>query len=287
MEIAPEIKVFSPNKTLNLKGKLIDVSKPAVMGILNITPDSFYDGGRFTSDSNFLDQTERMLKEGAVFIDVGGYSSRPGAKEITIREEMNRVIPAIRSIVKAFPEAILSIDTFRSDVAEASVAEGACMINDISGGSLDEKMFETVARLKVPYVLMHMRGNPATMNSESQYENLLKEITTYFHSRIDKLHIAGVKDVIIDPGFGFAKTVQHNFQLMQRLEYLKILEKPLMVGLSRKSMVWRTLGIDAEHALNGTTVLNTIAVLKGANILRVHDVKQAVEVVKLTAELQK
>lgn len=251
------------------------------MGILNVTPDSFYDGGRYATEKQILDRVEDMVTNGAAFIDIGGYSSRPGAADIGEDEEIKRVIPAIHLIRKNFPSVIISIDTFRSSVARTAVEEGASIINDISGGSLDSTMFETVAELNIPYILMHMKGTPQTMNSQANYTNLLQEITDYFHSRIHQLHKLGVKDIIIDPGFGFAKTREHNFQLLNDLNLLHIFEKPLLVGLSRKSMVWKTLGIPSEDALNGTTVLNTIAALKGAHILRVHDVKEASQVLKL------
>lgn len=276
-----ESRVFSTPKTLNIRGKLMDLSVPRVMGILNVTPDSFYDGGRYTSEAAIAGQAEKMLKEGAAFIDVGGYSSRPGAADISSEEELRRVVAAIRAIMKNFPEAIITIDTFRSEVARAAVAEGAGIINDISGGELDPEMFNTVAALQVPYILMHMRGTPQTMNSMTEYDNLMRDIIAYFHQKIFALQALGVKDIIIDPGFGFAKTVQQNFELLDKLNGLRILDKPLLVGLSRKSMVWRTLGITPGEALNGTTVLHTLALLRGASILRVHDVKEAVEVVRL------
>lgn len=255
------------------------------MGILNVTPDSFYDGGRYTEESTFLKQAEKMLREGADFIDVGGYSSRPGAIDIPEDEELTRVIPVVQAIKKEFPTVILSIDTFRSKIAIAAVNEGAAVVNDISGGQLDPKMFDAVAALQVPYIAMHIRGTPQTMNQHTQYENLVKEILDYFHPKIHTLIAAGVKDVIIDPGFGFAKTVAQNFELLKNLNQLNILERPLLVGLSRKSMIWRTLEITPEDSLNGSTVLNTIALIKGASILRVHDVKEAREVITLMSKL--
>jgi len=278
-------KVFSSNKTLNLRGGLLDLSTPKVMGILNVTPDSFYDGGRYTDDQSILEQVEKMQRDGADVIDVGGYSTRPGAKEISGGEELSRVVNAIRIIVKAFPESILSVDTFRSSIAKAAVLEGACMINDISGGEMDEKMFDTVASLQVPFVLMHMRGTPQTMSRLSEYDNLLKDIVDYFHKKINRLHELGVNDIIIDPGFGFAKTVEQNFELLKNLNYLKILRKPILAGLSRKSTIWRTLETSPEESLNGTTVLNTVALLNGANLLRVHDVREAVECIRLFTHL--
>ncbi len=274
-------KIFSVNKTLNLRGTLMDLSVPKVMGILNVTPDSFYDGLRYTDEASILKQVEKMIAEDADFIDVGGYSTRPGAEEISEEEEVKRVLPAIELIVKNFPDAIISIDTFRSAVARQAINSGASMINDISGGNLDDAMYQVVAELNVPYILMHLRGTPQTMAKQTDYENLLKEITDYFHQRIYQLHQLGVMDIIIDPGFGFAKNVGQNFELLRNLDYLRILGKPVMVGLSRKSMIWRTLKIKAENALNGTTSLNTIALLKGASILRAHDVREAKEVIQL------
>lgn len=272
---------FSTNKTLNINGRLVGLSIPKLMGILNVTPDSFYDGGRFVSDTAVATRVEEMMREGVDFIDVGGYSTRPGAKEVSEKEETDRVLQAIRIIKRLFPDAIISIDTFRSGVATAAVDEGAGMINDVSGGQLDAEMFETVAKLKVPYVLMHMKGNPQTMSSLANYDHLLKEIIDFFHQRIASLSQLGVKDIIIDPGFGFAKTREHNFTLLNHLEDLRIIGKPLLVGLSRKSVVWKTLDIRPDEALNGTTALHSVALLKGASILRVHDVKAAREVITL------
>lgn len=276
-----ENKIFYLNQSLNIRGRLVSLAEPKIMGILNVTPDSFYDGGRYDSDDAILSQAEKMTAQGAAFIDVGGYSSRPGAEDISVEEEIRRTTKAIRIIIKKFPDAILSIDTFRSDVVKAAIEEGASMINDISGGEQDKAMFEVAAKLQVPYILMHMRGNPKTMTKLTNYDNLLKDVTDYFHSKIKQLERAGVKDIIIDPGFGFAKTAEQNFMLLNSLDYLKILNKPIMAGISRKSMIWKTLNTTAEHALNGTTSLNTIALSKGANILRVHDVQEAGEVCKL------
>jgi len=256
------------------------------MGILNVTPDSFYDGGRFQTDASILEHAEKMISEGADIIDVGGYSSRPGAAEIPETEEKDRVVKAISAIAKHFPGTIISVDTFRSTVAEAAVEAGALMVNDVAGGNLDPQMFQTVARLNVPYILMHMRGNPQTMSSLTQYANLMKEMLDYFHEKIHSLRQFEIKDIIVDPGFGFSKTAEQNFSILQNLEKFSILGKPLLVGLSRKSMVWKTLGVQASEALNGTTSLNTMALLKGANILRVHDVREAREVIKLFTSLQ-
>ncbi|MBL7872266.1 MAG: dihydropteroate synthase [Cyclobacteriaceae bacterium] len=278
-------KLFSPNKTLLIAGKVVDLSTQKVMGILNVTPDSFYDGGRYTRENTYLQQAEKMIVEGADFIDVGGYSTRPGASEVSVNEELARVIPVINSIKKEFPFAVISIDTFRASVAKAAVEEGAGMINDISAGELDAAMYETVSALQVPYVTMHLRGTPQTMTQFTTYEYLLKEVLEYFHRKLYQLNTLGIKDVIIDPGFGFAKMVDQNFELLNNLERLHILEKPILVGLSRKSMIWRTLKITPEAALNGTTALNTLALLKGASILRVHDVKEAKEVIQLMSNL--
>lgn len=251
------------------------------MGVLNVTPDSFYHGSRFTAEHEILAQAEKMLKEGATFIDIGGYSSRPGADDISLEEELRRVIPAIKSIKSKFPESIISIDTFRSKVAESAVHEGASLINDIAAGDLDPDMFATVARLQVPYILMHMKGTPQNMVHQASYSNLLKEVIQFLQAKIHKLHSLGVQDLIVDPGFGFAKTREQNFELLGELELLSVLGKPILVGLSRKSMVWKTLNIRPEEALNGTTMVNTIALLKGASILRVHDVKEALQVIQL------
>lgn len=258
--------------------------RPRVMGILNVTPDSFYDGGRFTTEKSILTQVEKMVIEGADIIDIGAYSSRPGAIDIPAKEESERMIRAVSAVRKKFPEIILSADTFRADVAKAAINEGAAMINDISGGK-DENMFETAALLRVPYVLMHMRGTPQTMTQLTQYDNLLKDIVDYFHIKVAKLHEVGVKDIIIDPGFGFAKTTEQNFELLEKLHYFKILEKPILAGLSRKSFLWKTLGTNPEGALNGTISANTIAVLQGASLLRVHDVKEAVDCIRLVSQL--
>ena len=251
------------------------------MGILNVTPDSFYSGSRLTGEKELLNQAGRMLEEGADLLDIGGYSSRPGAADIPLEEELRRVISAIGAIKKRFPEAHISIDTFRAPVANAAVEAGAGLINDISGGQLDESMFETVARLQVPYILMHMRGTPQTMTSQNQYENLLKEIIDYFAVKLNKLRLLGVKDIVADPGFGFAKNIQQNYTLLRNLPQLKVLDVPLLVGLSRKSLIWKSLGVSPEEAGNGSTVLNTLALQGGAAILRVHDVRLAKEAIHL------
>ena len=269
------------SKTINCKGQLIDLSQPKVMGILNVTPDSFYDGGRFRNTSSIMRQVDQMLEEGATFIDVGAHSSRPDADDVSLAEELQRILPIVELIIKNFPDILLSIDTFRSEVAKQCVDAGACLINDISAGHLDNNMFETVAKLNVPYIMMHMRGTPKTMQRQTNYDDLLKEILFYFSERIEKARASGIVDLVVDPGFGFAKTLEQNYELLNKLQLLKITDLPLLVGMSRKSMIYKALGSSAEKALNGTTVLNTMALQKGAGILRVHDVKEAVECVKL------
>jgi len=272
--------------TLNLKGELIDLSSPQVMGILNLTPDSFYGTSRVNSVDAALQRVENCLEEGASFIDIGAYSSRPGADEVTTEEELQRMIPAVEAISKRFPEAKLSIDTFRAKVAKESIEAGAHLINDISGGELDEKMFETVADLNVPYILMHMKGDPKTMQKNPVYENIGLEVVDYFAKKVSRLKKLGVHDIILDPGFGFAKTVAHNYQLLNQLEHLDLFGLPVLVGFSRKSMIYKFLGITPETALNGTTVLNTLALQKGATILRVHDVRAAAECIALVEKMQ-
>lgn len=256
------------------------------MGILNMTPDSFYAGSRYGQLSEALREAEQMLTEGATFIDVGGHSTRPGATDVPLEEELERVLPVIKAIRKSLPEALISIDTFRAPVALAAVDSGAHIINDVSGGTLDADMFSTVARLKVPYILMHLRGTPQSMATLTQYEHLVKEMIDYFHEKLHQLTELKVADVLIDPGFGFAKNIKQNFELLSSLSAFRILGKPLLVGLSRKSMVWKTLNLKPEEALNGTTVLNTVALMQGASILRVHDVKPAIEAIKLLANIR-
>lgn len=272
---------FSVKKTLNIRGNLTDLQIPAIMGILNITPDSFFSGSRKETEKDILDLAEKMLKEGAGILDIGGYSSRPGAEDISPEEEWQRAGKAIKLIVKHHPGAVISIDTFRADVARKAVNEGASIVNDISGGELDEKMFETVAALKVPYILMHMRGNPGNMKTLNQYENLLHDIFDYFALKLNKLRDLGVNDIIIDPGFGFAKNIQQNYELLRNMNYFRALGVPVLAGLSRKSFIYKKLHINPEDALNGTSVLNTICLMQGASILRVHDVKEAAEAIKL------
>ena len=268
--------------TINCKGKLIDLSSPKVMGILNITPDSFYDGGTHKNENEVLIHVERMLNEGATFIDVGAYSSRPNAEHVSESDELKRILPIVKLVLKEFPETLLSIDTFRSEVAKQCIEAGASIINDISAGKLDEHMLQTIANLRVPYIMMHMRGTPKTMQQQTDYDNLIKDILFYFSERIAAAKALGIVDIIIDPGFGFSKTLEQNFELLNTLELFKMIEKPLLIGVSRKSMIYKTLDTSANDALNGTSVLNTIALQKGASILRVHDVKEAMECIKLT-----
>lgn len=266
---------------INCKGKLIDLSAPKVMGILNVTPNSFFDGGKYTNEKTILTQVEKMLSAGATFIDIGGYSSKPSAEFISEEEEINRLLPAIDLILKNFPETLISIDTFRSKVAQKGIENGAVIINDISAGNLDAEMMQTVAKLNVPYIMMHMRGTPQTMQSLTNYENIVKEMLFYFSERVAKARTFGINDLILDPGFGFAKTIDQNYEVFQKMELFKMLELPLLVGISRKSMIYKTLDSTIEKAMNGTTVLNTLALTKGANIIRVHDVKEAAECVTL------
>jgi dihydropteroate synthase len=273
--------------TINCKGQIIDLSTPKIMGILNITPNSFYDGGKYSLENNAIAQVEIMLNEGATFIDIGAYSSKPNAEFVSEEEELSRIIPVVKALIKEFPKALLSIDTFRSSVAQECLNNGAALINDISAGSLDEKMMEVIASNKVPYIMMHLRGTPQTMQNQTNYEHLINEILTYFSDKINKARNLGINDLIIDPGFGFAKTTDQNYEILSNLELLKVLELPILAGISRKSMIYKTLDINAEEALNGTTVLNTIAITKGASIIRVHDVKQAMECVKLCEKLGK
>jgi dihydropteroate synthase len=272
----------SKTMTINCKGRLIDLGSPKIMGILNLTPDSFFDGGKYKSDTQILTQTEKMITEGATFIDLGGYSSKPGADFVSGTQELQRLLPVVELLLKNFPDILLSIDTFRSSVAQACVESGAAIINDISAGLLDDKMLETVAPLRVPYIMMHMRGTPKTMTKLTHYDDILKEMLFYFSERIHKARSFGIDDIIIDPGFGFAKTLAQNYEVMQKLELFKTAGLPLLVGVSRKSMIYKLLGNTAEEAINGTTALNAVALSKGANILRVHDVRQAMEVVKIS-----
>lgn len=267
--------------SINCKGKILDLSEPVLMGIINATPDSFYEGHLKHSKEDILQIAGKMISDGATILDIGGQSTRPGSQPISIEEELGRVIPIVASVHEKYPDTIISIDTYNSEVATAAVAAGASVINDISGGSLDKAMIQTVARLKVPYVCMHMQGTPANMQKEPRYADVVKEVLDHFIAKLDECSKAGIKDVIIDPGFGFGKTIEHNFQLLKKLSVFSITNRPVLVGLSRKSTIYKTLGIPVSEALNGTTVLNTMALLNGASILRVHDVKEAKEAVTL------
>ena len=270
--------------TLNCNGKLLMINNPLVMGIINITPDSFYSGSRFTNETDIIRQVEKMINEEVDIIDIGAQSTRPGAQQLSVDEELKRLIPVIELLHKNFAGLIISVDTFNSYVAKESVAAGACMINDIGGGNFDEDMLSTVAKLKVPYVCMHIKGTPQTMQKSPEYENVTKEVFDFFIERTDACKKAGINDVIIDPGFGFGKNKKHNFELLKNLSVFEMLERPVLTGISRKSTIYKTLGITVDEALNGTTVLHTIALMNGANILRVHDVKEAREAIKLFVE---
>lgn len=272
--------------TLNCKGRLLCAETPVVMGILNITPDSFYEGSRFENTDSVIQRAGEMIREGATILDIGGQSSRPGASGISAEEEWNRIETPIRSVRKKFPEIFISVDTYYASVAKAAVEAGADIVNDISAGKVDGDMVSIVAKLNVPFVAMHMKGTPSNMQEQTAYKDLLGDIIDYFSERIQCFQKAGIKDVIIDPGFGFAKTIEQNFQLLSRLESLEIFELPVLTGLSRKSMIYKTLGISPEEALNGSSVLHTIALMKGVKIIRSHDVKEAVECIKLTQKLQ-
>ncbi len=270
------------NKIIKLKGELYDLSRPKVMGILNVTPDSFFDGGNYLHEQSLIDQICKMIDEGADMIDVGAFSSRPGAKLPSLEEEQARIEPALNRIRKEFPDVVISVDTYRSQLAKMVVEKyGIDMINDISGGMMDEKMIPTIAELQVPYIMMHMKGTPDQMQTNPHYENMVKEISLFFSSQLDKCRQVGVSDVIIDPGFGFGKSLNHNYELLEALPQLDLLKCPMLVGVSRKSMIQKVIGTSPEESLNGTTVINTIALLHGASILRVHDVKEAVEAVAL------
>jgi dihydropteroate synthase len=271
--------------TINCNSRLIDLNLPKVMGILNVTPNSFYDGGKHNEINSIMHQVDKMLSEGADFIDIGAYSSKPSAEFVSEEEEIKRLVPIIKELVDHFPSIVLSVDTFRANVAKVAVEHGAVIINDISAGLLDEKMLETVADLKVPYIMMHMRGNPQTMQSLTNYEDIVKEMIFYFSERIQKARSFGISDIVIDPGFGFAKTLEQNYEVLHKMELFSMLELPLLAGISRKSMIYKVLENSPQEALNGTSVLNTIALQKGAKILRVHDVKEAVECIQLVSQL--
>jgi dihydropteroate synthase len=273
-------------KTINCKGNLIDLSTPKVMGVINLTPDSFYDGGKLTSEKEILLQANKMLQEGATFLDLGAYSSRPGAKFVSEKEEIHRLLPVIKILLNEFPETLLSIDTFRSNVANESIYAGASLINDISAGTLDDHMFKIIAQHQVPYVMMHMRGTPETMMQNTDYRDLTKEVIYYFSERIAKARSFGINDLITDPGFGFSKTLDQNYELFNDLELFRYLNVPLLIGISRKSMIQKKIKTTAADSLNGTTALHAIAIQKGASILRVHDVKEAFETINLLQNLK-
>ena len=273
-------------KTINCKGNLIDLSTPKVMGVINLTPDSFYDGGKLTSEKEILLQANKMLKEGATFLDLGAYSSRPGAQFVSEKEEIHRLLPVIKILLNEFPETLLSIDTFRSNVANESIYAGASLINDISAGTLDDHMFKIIAQHQVPYVMMHMRGTPETMMQNTDYTDLTKEVIYYFSERIAKARSFGINDLIVDPGFGFSKTLDQNYELFNDLELFRHLNVPLLIGISRKSMIQKKIKTTAADSLNGTTALHAIAIQKGASILRVHDVKEAFETINLLQNLK-
>ncbi|MEM8524903.1 MAG: dihydropteroate synthase [Bacteroidota bacterium] len=279
--------MLHPNRTLNCKGQLLFLDTPIVMGILNVTPDSFFDGGKYNSGDRALFQAEKMLEEGATIIDIGGMSSRPGAETITVAEELKRVLTVIERLHQKLPTAILSIDTVHSEVARKAVEAGASIINDISAGSIDQAMYETVAQLNVPYILMHMQGNPKTMQLKPEYKDVKTEVLDFMIQEVGKLKDFGVKDIVIDPGFGFGKRLEDNYDLLKNMHIFQILGVPVLAGISRKSMIYKYLEIGAINALNGTTALHMIALQQGANILRVHDVKEAVEVLKLWELLEK
>jgi dihydropteroate synthase len=271
--------------TINCKGKILNFDSPIVMGILNITPDSFYDGNTLLSDKDIINRAKKMLLEGATIIDIGGYSSRPGATDIDVETEINRIVKPIALLVKEFPDIIISIDTFRSQVAQEAINNGACIVNDISAGDGDENMFNTVKKNQVPYIIMHKKGTPKNMQNKPLYKDVAKEVFQYLNNKISELNKLGVNDIIIDPGFGFGKSIEHNYTLLNELNYFNLLEVPVLVGLSRKSMIHKSLEIEPKDALNGTTALNMVALQNGANILRVHDVKEAIECINLFKKL--
>jgi dihydropteroate synthase len=279
--------MLNPRLTLNCRGRLLSLERPVVMGILNLTPDSFYDGGRFQEQEAMLRQAEQMLEEGAAILDLGGMSTRPGAEAVEEEEELRRVVPAVAAILQRFPQAILSVDTVRARVAREAAAAGASIINDISAGRLDEGMYETVAELGLPYVLMHMQGTPKDMQQQPHYEEVVREVLDFLIAEAGKLRALGVKDIILDPGFGFGKTVGHNYQLLRHLHVFQLLDYPVLAGLSRKSMICKVLGVKPAEALHGTVALNMVALQQGARILRVHDVLPAVQAVRLWEELEK
>jgi len=275
-------KFLKRKSTINLDGKIIDLSQPVVMGILNVTPDSFFDGGKYKTEKKILKRAEEILEQGGKIIDIGAVSTKPGQEAISTKEEIDRLLPAVKAVRKMFPDANISIDTYRSWVALKIIEDcGPCMVNDVSGGNFDANMFDTIGKLGVPYILMHMQGTPIKMQEDPQYEDIIRDISLFFTDRVKKLTKAGVKDVIIDPGFGFGKNLEHNYELLNRLDSFKVFQLPLLVGISRKSMIYKLLGSNPEEALNGTSVVNTLALMGGADLLRVHDVREAVEAVRI------
>ncbi len=275
-------KFLKRKNTINLNGRLIDLARPVVMGILNVTPDSFFDGGKYKTEKKVISRAEEILEQGGTIIDIGAVSTQPGSEGISTKDEIDRLLPAVKAVRKNFPQAFVSIDTYRSWVALKVIEEcGPCIVNDISGGDFDVHMFDTVGKLGVPYILMHMQGTPLKMQEDPVYEDIIRDISMFFTNRVKKLNRAGVKDVIIDPGFGFGKTLEHNYELLNRLDSFKVFQLPLLIGVSRKSMIYKLLGATPEEALNGTSVANTLALMGGADILRVHDVREAVETVQI------
>lgn len=275
-------KFLKRKNTINLSGRILDLAKPIVMGILNVTPDSFFDGGRYKTEKKVLKRAEEILQQGGTVIDIGAVSTKPGAEGISTKDEIDRLLPAVKAVKKAFSNAFVSIDTYRSWVALKVIEEcGPCIVNDVSGGNFDVNMFDTIGKLGVPYILMHMQGTPLKMQENPVYEDIIRDISLFFTEQVKKLTKAGVKDVIIDPGFGFGKTIEHNFELLNRLDSFKVFQLPLLVGVSRKSMIFKLLGANPEEALNGTSVVNTLALMGGADILRVHDVREAAEVIRI------
>ncbi|MEI7421444.1 MAG: dihydropteroate synthase [Prolixibacteraceae bacterium] len=278
---------YRKKRSLQLNGQLIMLDQPIVMGILNLTPDSFYDGGRYQSEKAVLQRAQEILDQGAMIIDIGAVSTRPGAKVVSAEAEIERLLPAVKAIRKHFPDAILSIDSYRSEVITRIAGEtGDCIVNDISGGTLDTQMFETVAKLRLPYILMHIQGTPQNMQQNPAYQDVIKDILLDLSEKVNTLKLLGVNDIIIDPGFGFGKNLEHNFELLNRLDSFRLFELPLLVGLSRKTMIWKLLEITPGESLNGTTVLNTLALMGGADILRVHDVREAIEAIRLVSKLK-
>lgn len=277
---------FYVKKTLNCRGEILDLSSPKVMGILNVSPDSFYDGGQYSSDKEIILRAHKILEEGASIIDIGACSTRPGAAAVSAGEEAGRLLPVLKLLKKEFPGSILSVDTYRAEIAEQAVEAGAAIVNDISGGAFDPVMFKTIGRMQVPYICMHIQGTPKNMQEKPHYSNVVEDLMAFFLNKIPEMKSTGMKDIILDPGFGFGKSVEHNYQLLNSLSDFRIFECPVLAGVSRKSMINKVLNTTPDKALNGTTVLNTIALLNGASILRVHDVKQAVEAVKLVFQFE-